>query len=388
MDNPTLLKSSSLRGAFAASITMSFAGLGDALLYPILPVYGKNLGFSVIAIGMLLSINRFVRIIANTYIANLVRRMGAKKILLATSLLASITTYLYGIEWGFLLFFIARILWGLCYSGLKIATLDIASKSGKHTGLAFGLSQGIKNLGPLLVLWLGPLLIETFDTSLSFTLVAITSSLGVLFALTIPTNTATTAIKKQTVVTSKATFRCTPVNLLVFMLAISVDGVLVVTLAQLFQTNTTNSIDLLSTIALYLLFKKIGTIVFSIVGGYISLHFSATHLFYYAAIGCILGLIFIGLGYLTTGILLSFVLNPVVVSFGPVMAIKTTGNALQAISSTSTWWDLGAALGALLGIYLLNHLGIPLLYVSLGVLSGIVFLNFHRHYATTSSSTL
>lgn len=206
MDNPTLLKSSSLRGAFAASITMSFAGLGDALLYPILPVYGKNLGFSVIAIGMLLSINRFVRIITNTYIANLVRRMGAKKILLATSLLASITTYLYGIEWGFLLFFIARILWGLCYSGLKIATLDIASKSGKHTGLAFGLSQGIKNLGPLLVLWLGPLLIETFDTSLSFTLVAITSSLGVLFALTIPTNTATTAIKKQTVVTSKATF--------------------------------------------------------------------------------------------------------------------------------------------------------------------------------------
>ena len=50
----TKKQSSSFRGALRASSVMAFAGLGDALLYPVLPVYGKELGFSVFFIGVLL----------------------------------------------------------------------------------------------------------------------------------------------------------------------------------------------------------------------------------------------------------------------------------------------------------------------------------------------
>lgn len=72
-------QSPSFRGALQASGVMAFAGLGDAILYPILPIYGKDLGFSVFFIGLLLSVNRFVRILANTQIANLVNYIGMRK---------------------------------------------------------------------------------------------------------------------------------------------------------------------------------------------------------------------------------------------------------------------------------------------------------------------
>ena len=152
-------QSSSFRGALRASGVMALAGLGDAVLYPLLPIFGKDLGFSVFFIGVLLSVNRFVRIFANTHIANLVNRIGMRNMLLITSSLAVITTFIYDLKLGMVAFLIARILWGLCYSGLKIATLNYASKSAQKSGLAFGLSESIKSLGTLFVLWFGPLVI-------------------------------------------------------------------------------------------------------------------------------------------------------------------------------------------------------------------------------------
>jgi len=161
-------KSSSFRGALISSGVMAFAGLGDALLYPILPVYGKEMGFSVFIIGLLLSVNRFVRIIANTPIANIVGKLGMKKVLIICSSLAVITTIFYGLKFGVITFFIARIVWGLSYSGLKIATLNYAAQVKKKSGLAFGYSKSIKSLGSLFVLWLCPILIASFGVESGF----------------------------------------------------------------------------------------------------------------------------------------------------------------------------------------------------------------------------
>ncbi len=69
------------RRALISSGVMAFAGLGDAILYPILPVYAKELGLPIIYVGLLLSINRFVRIFANTWVANIIVKIGMKKAL-------------------------------------------------------------------------------------------------------------------------------------------------------------------------------------------------------------------------------------------------------------------------------------------------------------------
>ena len=99
-------KNSSLKGVLFSSISMAFAGLGDALLYPVLPIYGEQMGFSVFWIGVFLSINRFVRIPGNALVAFLITKKGYKKAMLLATFLAMITTFFYGYKIGIFLFLI------------------------------------------------------------------------------------------------------------------------------------------------------------------------------------------------------------------------------------------------------------------------------------------
>ncbi len=378
-------QSSSFRGALRASSIMAFAGLGDALLYPVLPVYGKELGFSVFFIGVLLSINRFVRILANTPIANLVKQIGMRKMLLITSSLAAITTFAYGIKLGLIAFLIARILWGLSYSGLKIATLNYASKAKQKSGLAFGLSQSIKSVGALFILWFGPIVIGQYGIQNGLFMIAGFSLFGILLAYSLP-NIAVEKINDK--LKSKVTFYPSPMNLLVLILSISIDGILVVTLAHLLSSNSMNSSELLVYIAFYLMLKRLFIILFSFVGGILTLRYSPSKLFIIAVIGCLIAMFLIVLKITIIGILLVFLCNSIVVTFSPLVAIKQQNNSLQAISSVSTWWDLGAAIGAFIGIYAIEVLGMQYLFLSLFIITTILFINFYIKNAKSSRSTI
>lgn len=381
----TKKQSSSFRGALRASGVMAFAGLGDALLYPVLPIYGKELGFSVLFIGVLLSINRFVRILANTHIANLVKQIGMRNMLLITSSLAVITTFMYGLKLGLATFLIARIIWGLSYSGLKIATLNYASKAKQKSGLAFGLSQSIKSLGALFVLWFGPIVIDEFGIQNGVFIIAGISLFGVLFAYSLPNNAIEKTSEK---VKNKVTFYPSPLNLLVVILSISIDGILVVTLAHLLTSNSMNSGDLLVYVAFYLLLKRLFVIIFSVIGGVLTLRYSPTKLFTLAVIGCLIAMFLITLEVTILGVILAFLCNTIVVTFSPLVAIKQQKNSLQAISSVSTWWDLGAAIGALIGIYAIETLGMQYLFLSLMIFTTLLFINFYIKNAKSSRSTI
>jgi len=261
-------KSSSFKGALMSSGVMAFAGLGDALLYPVLPVYGESMGFSVFFIGVLLSVNRFIRIIANTHIANIVNRIGMKRVLVISSMFAVITTSLYGLKLGLISFLIARILWGLSYSGLKISTLNYASIVKKKSGLTYGLSQSIKSLGALFVLWFGPIVIGSFGTEKGILIIALISSISILFAISLPSNFAP---PQQTKVRTRKTFYPSASNLLVFFMSIAIDGILVVTLSELLKISFSDLNQLLVTVAFYLLLKKFFVTVFSMISAIISL---------------------------------------------------------------------------------------------------------------------
>ncbi len=378
-------QSSSFRGALRASGVMAFAGLGDAVLYPLLPVFGKELGFSVFFIGVLLSVNRFVRILANTHIANLVNRIGMRNMLLITSSLAVITTFIYGLKLGMVAFLIARIFWGLSYSGLKIATLNYASKAAQKSGLAFGLSESIKSLGTLFVLWFGPLIIGEFGIQNGLFIIAAISLPGIVMAYSLPTIAAENNRDK---VKTNITFYPDSMNLLVFILSISIDGILVVTLAHLLNSSSIDTTELLVSVALYLLIKRLFIIIFSCIGGILSMHFSPLKLFFIAVIGCLISMLFIVFNVIIFGIILAFLCNTIVVTFSPVVAIEKQPNSLQAISSISTWWDLGAAIGALIGIYAIETLGMQYLFISLLLVTTVLFISFYIKNAKSSRSTL
>jgi len=372
------------RGALLSSGVIAFAGLGDAFLYPLLPIYGKDMGFSVFVIGLLLSVNRFVRIIANTHVANLVNKLGMKKVLIACAALAVATTLLYGLQVGLALFFLARVAWGICYSGLKIATLNYAAQAKKEPGLAFGLTQSIKSLGPLLVLFLGPILVQALGVEKGIFVIALLSMGGVALAFALPNDTHVSFAGR---VKAKTTFYPNANNLLVFILSITIDGILVVTLSRLLATTYPDAKQLLVFVAFYLLLKKLFTTVLSMIGGVISLRVPVIKLYNIAIGHCLVGVLLIVLGFALPGILIAFFFNAVVVTFSPLIAISQQNkdkNSLQAISGVSTWWDLGAAIGAFLGIYLMESLGAQRLFLTLFILILVLFVNFIKQYANAN----
>lgn len=372
------------RGALLSSGVMAFAGLGDALLYSVLPVFGKEMGFSIFFIGLLLSVNRFARILANTHIANVVNRFGMKKVLIICSVLAVITSALYGFMLGAILFLFARIAWGLSYSGLKIATLNYAASSKERSGFAFGLSKGIQAIGALFALYIGPIAIDGLGIKFGFFAVALLSSMGILLAFSLPSNNIETHPSK---VKNSKTFRPSSMNLLVFVLSITVDGVLVVTLANLFAGNYSGSGQLLIGVSFYLLLKKIFVLVFSLVSGFLSLRISAIKLFKVSVILCVAGTLLVSSGFVIAGITIAFFFNTFIVTFSPLIAIERQSvneNSLQAISGISTWWDLGAALGAFAGIFLIELMGSQSLFITLSILIIGLFTNFNFRNANTN----
>lgn len=373
-------KGFSFREALTASGVMAFAGMGDTILYSILPVYGKQIGFSVVYIGILLSVNRFVRILANTSIANVVNIIGMRKVLLISSVLAILTTFMYGMEIGFIGFLIARILWGISYSGLKLSTLNYAAHSQKTTGLAFGIVKSIKALGGLFILWVGPLIIGALGIQLGLRLIALMSGIGIVLALTLPNKSVH---KKEKRVKAIESFKPNAINGLVFMFAFVIDGILVVTLTNLFRDGISTSQILLVTVAFYLFLKRGFATIVSLLVGVLSLKMKPQLLFNISATISILGLVFIAFSWVKLGVVLAFLFNTILVTFSPLIAIKSHKHTLQAISGISTWWDLGAAIGAFSGIYLIQNLGTTILYILSVVLLLSLFINFIMNHGKT-----
>lgn len=367
-------KSRQLKGAFTSSGVMAFAGLGDAILYPVLPVYADTLGIPLVWVGLILSINRFVRIVSNTWVANIINTSGMKNVLIGASCLAVITTFLYGLKLGLVSFILARIIWGLSYSGLQIATVNYASKVTNNAGFVFGITQCIKSSGALLALWAGPILITAFGIENGLFIIGSISSVAIILSLTLPN------VKYKTVtgIETRRTFSFTPINLLITFLAITIDGILVVVLAYLLNESSTNTAQLITVVASYLLLKRLAMMGVSLIIGVISLRINPQKIFNFSILFCLLALVLIAINYALLGIIIAFVANAVVVTFTPLIAIgqqKTESNSLQVISSTSTWWDLGAGMGAFFGIILIEYIGQYYLFLILTALISVLFTN-------------
>jgi hypothetical protein len=63
-----------------ASWSLTFALLGDTFLYTFLPVHASSVHIPVVWIGVLLSINRFVRIVITPWMALLFHQFGFRNL--------------------------------------------------------------------------------------------------------------------------------------------------------------------------------------------------------------------------------------------------------------------------------------------------------------------
>ncbi len=148
----------------AASLVMALALLGDSLLYVVLPLHASVLGLNGFQTGVLLSANRFVRMLTNGAAARLGRRLPPRPLFAGATVLAALTTALYATAPSFLLFLGARLVWGLSFSALRLSCFltVLAAATDRTRGRLMGLYQSISRGGSFTAVMAGGALFDAF----------------------------------------------------------------------------------------------------------------------------------------------------------------------------------------------------------------------------------
>lgn len=134
------------------AIVTALCLLGDSMLYIVLPIYWKEAGLTALwEVGLLLSINRFVRLPITPLIGLLYRKLPLRIGLAFAVLLASLTTIGYGVIDGFAAWLVLRCLWGIAWSFLRMGgyLAVIRYSDDSNRGHLMGRFNGISRLGSL-----------------------------------------------------------------------------------------------------------------------------------------------------------------------------------------------------------------------------------------------
>ncbi|PYI50784.1 MFS transporter [Paenibacillus flagellatus] len=136
--------------------------LGDSMLYIVLPLYWKEVGLhSLWEVGILLSMNRFVRLPLNPVIGWLYHNMSLRTGLVVSVAIGAMTTLGYGMWKGFWIWVLLRALWGVAWSLMRMGgyLTVIASSDETNRGRLMGKYNGLWRLGSMAGVLFGGLLV-------------------------------------------------------------------------------------------------------------------------------------------------------------------------------------------------------------------------------------
>jgi MFS family permease len=169
--------------------------LGDSLMYIVLPLSIVEFGITdtwglstAFWVGLALSINRFIRLVTNSLAAQTYHHFGLRWPLVAATALGALTTLSYGFTKGAIALIVARALWGLAFSHLRLAAqltaLDMADTRAR--GKLFGFVNAGQRVGSFAAVTGGAFLASTYDRDVTFTVLAAIGLIGVLIATRAP----------------------------------------------------------------------------------------------------------------------------------------------------------------------------------------------------------
>ena len=356
-----------------SSSIMSFALLGDALLYAVLPAYAESFGLTLPWVGVMLSANRIVRVFAYGAIAKLTHTLGVRQMCIAAAITATLSTALYGIVQGPTLMLAARILWGLTYATLVLVCLSYAIEARERAGTRVGVSQAIQRTGPVFALFSGAWLVSYVGPNTVFLILAIPTALAIPLALTLPRS-----IKPNTKYSNPVSFtRPKPIDVLFFLQGYGVDGVFAVSITLIFARDTSLSNAVMGGGAL-LAMRHFGEAIGAPLFGWIADRFGAPRIFFIAAVLTMLGFFGVAVGYTVLGALVMLLFRGALASLGPAViaqSLDASEDALGPLARMQTWRDIGASCGPLVTGVLLTVVSAEIQHamVAVAIGAGLVY---------------
>lgn len=138
---------------FLISTVVSLPLLGDALMYAALPANPYTFRVEVWQVGVLLAANRLIRLVTNELAGRIRHSTDDPKrhdhMLLLAGFSGALITAGYALPFGFFWLLTLRILWGTCWSVLRIEGYVTALESAEtdNRGVVFGTFQAMLRLG-------------------------------------------------------------------------------------------------------------------------------------------------------------------------------------------------------------------------------------------------
>src|SRR5436305_998269 len=169
-----------------AAACLGLVWLGDALIYVVLPLYPAEFGVEVASVAVLLSVNRVIRIVGYGWVSPLSRRFGANTLTAAACAAGAISTLAYGLASGFVLLFVARLMWGGAYGVINLTNTAYAYGDGRGAGTHIGLNRAISTIGPVLALGLGGWLVTLVGPRSAFVVYGVVGLVAIPLGLTLP----------------------------------------------------------------------------------------------------------------------------------------------------------------------------------------------------------
>lgn len=357
----------------AAPVGMALPGLviavcmiGDTLLYAVLPLYHQEFGLSLAMVGVLLSLNRWIRLVANSGVAHFGERIGPHALMIAAALGSAVSTTIYGLVENPTAQILARILWGISYAALNLSTLAYAVSDRANAGKRVGASRAAIGLVQALSLVGGAWIVLELGARPVFLIFGAVTLIALCAAIVLPRLPPEPAAKKG--------FKLpVPHRLEVwgFVMGFSGDGVFLLTLAFLMKDSITSVAPVMAT-ALLLALRWLVEVTTGPIGGWIGDRFGARRIAIANAALLVSGFVLIAADHELLGALMIVTTRGMFNTLIPVLVIERGhGTVLSSQASYSTWRDFGAAVGPLTAPWLFLAVPQTPLYAALALALGL-----------------
>jgi MFS family permease len=360
--------------------------LGDSFLYVALPLEYQSLGISLVHVGVLLSANRLIRFLSNTFAGYLFGRKSIKSLLIFAILAAAIINLSYGFIGGFFLFLFIRLCWGITWSFLRLGGyLSVISYSDvAHRGRSMGIYQSISSTGSLLGGLIGGILLDSWGFKPASIFLAIGTILAIPLAFTIKDkNSALTKNNDSINYDLRLLIGDTKVisiGLGIMLTRLFLGSIIVSTLSLFLKESLgsegiiilNKNIGIASLTGFLLMFRLLSRFLFGPIFGSISDRFGRQRtmliLYLCGSFSLLLFAFFKSLGIITIAVLLSFTSAA---GLGVVLTTKVSdiiqNDGIEnnyLLSAYTNWIDLGSAIGPLIAYSLLTEISFSFLYLS------------------------
>jgi MFS family permease len=394
------------RWILVVSIATGAAILGDSLLYAVLPVIWEDLGLTAGMVGIILSINRFVRMVTNPIAGWVASRVGARLPFTIAVIVAAASTLAYGVGFGVAGFLIARCLWGLCWSFLRLGGHLAAIESGidGRRGYYLGFFSGITRAGSLLAVVTGGFLTDLISFEVTIFLFAGISFIAGLWALrewrlqpefVPPKSTGQKPIQEAQPPKAKSWWLAIGTLFsLTFLHGLAISGLVTATLGYLIADRYGEGVDLVlvtvgaaSFTGLLLGSRFLADAVWAPVAGHSSDRWGRLPFFITMAAIQIVSLSLLGafdalLWTILGAIALFFAATAVQVSLDATAGdLAIHGNRARLMSWYATAHDVGAAIGPIIGYSIGIAIGLSIVYpatAAVFLLTALAFIIVQR----------